>query len=137
MKKKGSVIEFTACRDAELHRAFMDVLRESPLTVRSLNQMFALAAASPCSRFWVSEERAAEVISALLAGKEFPDMSQQKRRMYGEILRRVRPILRENPGMPVSHAVFDVVNSPAPEFYLTTLSTRSIIYRYLRKRKSR
>lgn len=136
MKKPGSIIQFNAQRNAELHKAFMAILSDSSIRVKSLCDMFALAAAAPCSRFWVSDERAAEVISALLSGKEFPDMVCQKRRMYDEILHRVKVILEENPGIPVAHAVLRVVNSPAPEFYLTPLSARTIIYRFIRNRKS-
>ena len=52
-------------------------------------KIFEQVANSPCSRFWVSEERAAIVISTLLAGKVIPNMRKNKREMFDEIFQDI------------------------------------------------
>lgn len=130
MKKRGSISDFTVLRDQELLASFRQELMEN--RGGSLDELFVRAVHRPASRFWVSELRAAEVISAMLRG-EAPDNQLPKRReMYEEILRRVVEWQRGNPGRPLSDAVAEVVNSPAPEFYLSDLSAKVIIYRVRR-----
>ena len=91
----------------------------------------------PASRFWVSEPRAAAVVGRMLRGCDFSDMFSERRRMYEEITRRVREIMDSEPGLSISSAVFRVVNSEAPRFYISAYTARSIIYRMNRaKRKS-
>lgn len=86
--------------------------------------------AMPAERFYVSEERAAIVISALLAGKGFPrNMRPPKIRMFSEILRRVLEIRHSNPTLPVSHLVAKVIHTPAPEFYMMPRAALEIIYK--------
>lgn len=133
MKKTGSISDFTPQRDKELHAAFMDVLRNTQGV--PLREMFGLAARRPASRFWVSETRAAIVISAMLQGKELPGMLTKRREMYEELLRRTKAKMAERPGLCMTHAVCEAVCEPAPEFYLTDESARSIIYRARQRRR--
>lgn len=126
MKKKGSNIEFLVARDRELHRHFIDILQNSVGV--PLRDMFGMAARRPCSRFWVSEVHATEVIAAMLRGERPLRQLPKRAEMYDELLRRVVEWRRIHPGHPLSDAVFACVNSPAPEFYLTDKSARVIIY---------
>ena len=127
MKKPGSVAEFGQQRDEELLNAFKAQLRH--LGSISLDEMFERAAKSPASRFWVSERRAAAVISKMLKGDQILSMNPKKREMYFEIFRRAKRIFKENPGTTIADAAYEVVNSPAPEFYITTKSARVMIYK--------
>lgn len=131
MKKLGSTSDFTAQRDKELMAAFRQELIESRGV--PLRELFGRAAKRPCSRFWVSELRAAEVISKMLQGVYPENTPPQKGRMYEEILKRVKEWRSHHPGQPLSNAIFEVVNSVAPEFYISEKSTRVIIYRLRRK----
>lgn len=136
MKKIGSVSDFIPDRDRELHRNFMDILRNSAGV--ALRDMFGMAARRPCSRFWVSERHAAEVVSALIKGKkhdEFEKMFPKRREMYEEITRRVKRLMSENPELCITSAVDQIVNEAAPEFYLTDKSAKIIIYRIRRRGK--
>ncbi|MCM1370233.1 MAG: hypothetical protein NC204_07680 [Candidatus Amulumruptor caecigallinarius] len=133
MKKPGSNSDFLCDRDKELHGAFMHLLRtRSDL---SLREMFAEAARQPASRFWVSTYRAAIVVAQMLRGLQPANMIPKKMEMYAEITRRVILKLEKNPNQPLVRAVTEVVESPAPEFYLTPESSRVIIYRIRRRRK--
>lgn len=134
MKKKGSIIEFTGVRDRELHANFMEILR----TERGvpLREMFGMAARRKATRFWVSEPRAAVVIGAMMRGEETEEMLPKRREMFEEIYRRVVALREKEPELSIAHAVADVVCSPAPEFYLSDESARSIIYRYRKRMKN-
>lgn len=127
MKKKGSIVEFREQRDRELLKAFRTQLLK--LGTLPLNELFTRAAMMPASRFWVSERRAMIVMSQMLKGDRLTTMNPKRREMFYEIFRRVREILDLNPGITLTEASFRVVNSPAPEFYLTPKSARAMIYR--------
>ena len=133
MKKPGSTSDFISTRDRELYANFIQLLRNSELP---LKDMFGAAAKMACSRFWVSERHAAEVISCMRRNAD-PErverMYGQKRAMYCEILRRVEQLMERQPELCLQHAVDAVVCGEAPEFYLTGKSARVIIYRHRRK----
>ncbi len=127
MKYFGSILDFTRERNADLMRVYRARLAEASVIVMPV--IFELVAESPASRFWVSEERAAVVISAMEAGKPMPRMRDNKREMFCEIYRRYL-IMRENcPGKSVYELVTKIVNQPAPKFYLTPRTAGELIYR--------
>ena len=118
MRKKNSIAEFTSERSECLLRNFRESLaRQSKI---SINRALKDAAEGPAPRFWVSEARATRIIMQLLKGDDLTQgMYPEKRKMYLEILRRVKEIKEKNPEIPVGDIVFDIVNSPAPSSYLT------------------
>lgn len=84
----------------------------------------------PAARFWVSEERATIVVSALLSGRDLPEnMRPTKCEMFSEIYHRVLKLRRERPKASVFELVCEVVNSPAPKFYMLPRSAMDIIYK--------
>lgn len=127
MKKKGAVAEFGPQRDRELLQAFRALFLK--LGNVPAEALFAKAAESPASRFWVSEKRAAYVVSKMLKGDRILSMNPKKREMFFELARRVKSHIRNEPGITLTEATFRAVNSPAPEFYLTPNSARVMIYR--------
>lgn len=135
MKKPGNHIEFNEDRDRALHREFMAVLRTA--TDVPLREMFGMAAMRPAPRFWVSESRAAIVIGAMMRGHTPERMNPKRREMFLEIHRRVVDKMAGNPEMCMTHAVNETVYEEAPEFYLQPETARSIIYRFIQKRKAK
>lgn len=126
MKHPGSCSEFSAQRNAELLRAYRNVL--SRKSYFNVNSDFNMVVNEPCSRFWISEERAMIVVSAMLRGQPILfSMRPTKRDMFIEIHYRVSMLRKEDPGMSLFDAVFDVVNSPAPKFYMEPPYARNII----------
>lgn len=118
MRKKNSRCDFSSQRSMALLNNFRAYLAEQSFI--SAQKAFNYAANAPAPRFWVSEARATLIISALLKGKDLTEgMYPEKRKMYLEILRRVKEMQAENPSMPIGDIVFEVVNSPAPSSYLT------------------
>ena len=133
MKKPGNKSDFISDRTRELHRSFMEILQSSHRL--ALRDMFGAAASRPASRFWVSENRAAIVVGAMMRGSISNKMHYKRREMFEEIYRRVIRKMEADPDLCMTHAVNETVYEPAPEFYLTPESARSIIYRMRQRRK--
>lgn len=127
MKHFGSILDFTRQRNDDLMRAFREQLASASLVV--MPQIFELVAESPSSRFWVSAERAAVVISAMAACRPLPRMRLNKREMFEEIYRRFLIERHKYPKKSVYELVTAVVNQPAPRFYLTPRTVGELIYR--------
>ena len=82
----------------------------------------------PSRRFWVSDIRAALVISAMMRGEARLDkMCASKREMYEEIYRRVITLREHHPNMTTSELCAIVVMQPAPKFYLTPGSAKIMV----------
>lgn len=127
MKYFGSILEFTRERNKDLMRVYRKKLSEASIIVMPV--IFELVAQSPSSRFWVSEERAAIVISAMAAGRPMPRMRKNKREMFEEIFRRFVVMHEQQPDKSVYELVALIVNQPAPKFYLTARTVGEFIYR--------
>jgi hypothetical protein len=127
VKYYGSILDFTQERNQELMRVYQEKLSKAGYIV--MPKIFEQVANSPCSRFWVSEERAAIVISTLLAGKVVPNMRRNKREMFDEIFRRFLIAREQYPEKSIYALAIMVVNQPAPKFYMTPRTVGELIYR--------
>lgn len=87
----------------------------------------------PSPRFWISEERAFRIVRRCLQSGVLPKVRANTAAMYAEIVRRVRQLLATQPGRDVRATVYEVVNSPAPSFYVTPAYARTLMYQILRK----
>lgn len=127
MKYFGSILDFTQQRNADLLRAFRTLVADADYIV--MPDIFQRLAESPASRFWVSEERAATVVSAMLAGRPLPRMRRCKHEMFQEIFRRFLIARELHPDETIPSLVADIVNQSAPKFYLTPRTVGQFIYR--------
>lgn len=145
MRKKGSVCEFTIQRNEELKRVFKHAyLTRDEVTAESL---FGEVAMMSASRFYVSEMRTEKVLRYYWRYGRWSVKSVLRRRMFGEIERRVTAYLAAESDVPAlegckvldlkrfRNAIFEVVNSPAPSFYITKRSCRTLLYEVLGQRK--
>ena len=126
MKHFGSVQKFTTQRNKEIMRIYRHYLKQADFIIRP--DILEKVANAPTSRFWVSEERAATVIALMLAGRPIPKMRPNKQEMFNEIYHRFILLRTQFPKRPFNDLVVQVVNSPAPRFYLTPRSLGEIIY---------
>lgn len=124
MKKKGACCDYIMQRNENLRRELCRSLRGSGTTIEQAYRR--LSKGGRADRFYISEERACRYLTT----SEEPHVKSRKR-MIEEIRRRVNRIMEENPEMDMKEAVYEVVNSPAPEFYLTPGSIRVILNRSL------
>lgn len=109
-------------------RAFRDaVTRHDFINIEIISEEIVN---TPCSRFWVSEERAMVVVCAINKGMNVLDtMRPTKREMFIEIHRRVMQLRKERNNATLFELVCKVVNSPAPKFYMTPRSAMETIYK--------
>lgn len=138
MKYHGCILEFTEKRNKELMKAFREAIgKRSFLYIKEISEDVVNM---PCSRFWVSEERAMVVVAALLKGIPILDaMRPTKREMFQEIYNRVLELQKQIPNTSIFELVLKAVNSPAPKFYMTPRSAMETIYKikkgFYKKRK--
>ncbi|MCM1153183.1 MAG: hypothetical protein NC328_05975 [Muribaculum sp.] len=126
MKKKGSTCEFNAERNAALKAAYRKALMDR--RCKNLSDVFHQVARMGAPRFYVSEQRALTVVKHIKRTGEFPVMNATRRSLFGDIWRRFQCMSRAHPDMSDYDIVFEIVNSPAPSFYLTPRSVRTILY---------
>lgn len=128
MKYHGCILEFTDQRNKELMRAFKEVIQEEDFI--DINKVSEKLVNKPCSRFWVSEERAMVVMNALFKGRPVLNaMRPTKREMFKEIYHRVIALRKQRPHYSLFELVMHVVNSPAPKFYMLPRSAMATIYK--------
>lgn len=94
-----------------------------------MSDVFAHIVNQPCSRFWVSNIRAAVVIARMMKGGSLLSMRPSKREMFQEIFRRVCSLKEMHPSMSLFQLVAEVVAQPAPKFYLTPGSAKIMVYK--------
>ncbi|MDE5653743.1 MAG: hypothetical protein K2G75_07030 [Muribaculaceae bacterium] len=131
MRKQGSVSEFTSQRDAEIVKKFRRCLAQA--RVLDMDEIFMKVSRLPVERFYVSEVRALQVVKAYRQTGIWPVRTPVRREMFAEIDRRVTMLMSRRPELKFREAVFEVVNSPAPSFYLTPRSCRTLIYSVLQR----
>ncbi|MBD5205015.1 MAG: hypothetical protein HDS84_01365 [Bacteroidales bacterium] len=127
MKNFGSTVSFTRERNADIMRVFRQKLAESQ-SIR-MDDICRQVADSPSSRFWVSAERAAVVISAMEAGRALPCLTKMKQEMFNEIFKRYKQLRLIHPEESLLNLVAVIVNQPAPKFYFTPRTVREFVRR--------
>ena len=130
MKRQGSKFPLETERNRSLLKSFRELF---PLCDSLDLSFYQRIADSPTERFWVTEERATLVVLAILKGAHLSNMLGTKAEMYEEIYHRYLELRKQRPGQPVSLLVGEIVNQPAPRFYMAAKSVREIIYRLKRK----
>lgn len=128
MKSFGSILTFTRERNAALLKAYREQVNAAGFV--RMNEIGEKIVNSPSPRFWVSEERAAAVVSAIMRGKPVLEtMRQTKREMFEEIHRRVVALKKLHPDWYLCELVQEVVNSPAPKFYMEVSSALERLFK--------
>lgn len=136
MKKRNSTSEFNAHRNTVLLENFRSAIANQSRieTVKA----FQTAADMPAPRFWVSEQRAAVVISKMLAGEPLPEGTfEKKREMYEELCARVKEMRALEPDRTISSLVMEAVNSPAPSSYMSWQRAQALILEERARRHGR
>ena len=116
MKHLGSKSEFEEERNKELLKTYRRLVSEAEYIVPSV--IYKKVVNEPASRFWVTEERAAVIISKIRKGHSLERMHPNKREMFSEIYRRAMEIMERDSTLSVLDVATKVVNQPAPKFYI-------------------
>lgn len=115
----------------ELYQAFKRIFITSK-DPANIQEIYERVAQSPASRFYVSEEEAMRNVRRLVAHKGACMLSPLRQALYTEIA--FRALCRhEQTGHPLNRCVAEVVNEPAPRFYLTPMTIKYKICQYRRE----
>lgn len=127
MKHFGSIMECAEERITDLMQAYDDYI--SSCTYIRMPECYNFLAYQPAPRFYVSDIRAALVVSAMLdrRTKAYDNIRPLKREMFQEICRRVVIMQKEIPHMTVHECCKKVVLQPAPKFYISANTAKMLI----------
>lgn len=126
MKHKGSLMEYSQERLDDLMRAYDEYISSCDFV--RMPDVYSNIVNRPSRRFWVSDIRAALVVSAMMRQEaDLESMWPLKREMYEEIYRRVIALREECPHLTTSELCARVVAGPAPKFYLTPGSAKMMV----------
>lgn len=127
MKKKNSKSDYIEARNRDLKAKFLERLGRPEFP--KIESIFPTLADVKADRFYISEERALLYMKYFHREGSWPaGMKPLRRRMMEVIRRRVEILQAFRPTLSLSDAVYEVVNSEAPSFYLTPRSIRTILY---------
>lgn len=124
MKKKGSISDYNAERNAELRAAFFSQSHYS-----TSDTVMKKVIKTPSSRFWVDPDRARDMMSRM---EKDPDalsgMLPERQRMYKSLFKRYQKVRRQRPEITRIEAVTTAIYSGAPEFFITPSTARTLLY---------
>lgn len=126
MKHKGETCWMTEERDHNVRQAYKRILAETGFAVPRM-EIYRRVAQSRARRFWVVPSSAKRTLYRMMYGKPISNQNPERRRMYHEIIARVREYMHNNTRASLSQAVKWVVSQPAPEFYLSINTVKHII----------
>ena len=119
-------MEYSQERSDDLMRVYDEYLASCEYI--SMPDVYNTIVNMPSRRFWVSDIRAALVVSAMIRGEaRLERMCKSKREMYEEIYRRVLLMRESHPHKTTSELCAMVVIQPAPKFYLTPGSAKIMV----------
>lgn len=139
MKPTGTRFCYADERDKDLMRAYNEKIAECSFI--RLPELLEKVVNSPSKRYWVSEERAAIVLSAMFRGERLEGMSRMKREMYEDLFREASELREAHPDWSVAEIAFHATRRPARKFYMLATSAKVIISkikkRWLKERRQR
>lgn len=108
--------------------AFHKALKQNPGL--PIHQVMEIACNSPAPRFYVSYHKAARLISMLERGLPLPINNANRLAMYKELHRRLIKSRGNNPKS--YHLLREIINTPAPSFYMDTFTFEQTVYKTIR-----
>ena len=118
-------MEFSEERLENLMRVYDDYIVRCDYI--RMPEVYAYIANAPADRFYVSDARAAVVVSDMMQGKPLTSMRPLKREMFEEIGRRVMELMKLHPSWTMRKLCTLVVEQPAPKFYITPGSAKIMV----------
>lgn len=131
MKKVGAKCDFEEDRKKDLLRVYRELLATASNIC--ITDIYEKIVNTPSQRFWISEERTAIVLSAMMRGDKLKSMRPTKREMFQEIYRRAMAIRKLHPNLSFFDLAYRVVHQPAPKFYMSAKHAQFIILPYKKK----
>lgn len=130
MKKRGNTCDYTSAKNSELVRVFNNLVKRAAII--DLDHIFRQVAESGASRFFISEERAYELVVQYRRTGIWRISNSLRVEMMETIYKYALRLLKKGDAPTIKEAVYMAVNMPAPKFYLTPRSCRTLIYSTIR-----
>ncbi len=123
-------------RRQDVVNSFFGSLKELRKTKPFVSQSEVIehASKSGAPRFYVTFENARRFVSMLLRDKELPITNKNKLEMYKEIYRRYCDQVKDKESRYKYLILENIIEEPAPSFYLDEETFRGIVYRTLRSK---
>ncbi|MDD4713174.1 MAG: hypothetical protein PHP34_07585 [Bacteroidales bacterium] len=121
-------------RDKDLLRAYREVLEKTGYPF-SLTEVMEKTVKKPAKRFYASFRYVYECIKALKDGRPIRYQQKEKERMIYEIWERVQVEEKCNPDIKLNELVENILDSPAPEFFLKPSSAEVILCKAKRRQQ--
>ena len=130
MKKSTDIHEALA---HDLTEAFFALLRQYP--EKKIEDVIKMVPLQKAPRFYVSFETARRRLSCIKKGTLIFKSNTNKIKLYAEIYKRWKALNNGTDFKNNSYTcLHDIINSPAPCFYIDFHTASGIIYKYLRKK---
>ncbi len=119
--------ELKRLRDRDLYRAFTQSLRERSFS--STSEAVDCARLRPAPQYYISARTASLLIGRIENHMSLVDLNSNSRRRIWRIYNEYQNYLKEHPGchMPREIILEEIVESPAPEFYVSHDRAKHII----------
>lgn len=130
-RKNGDVREI---RKQDVLNSFFESLKEVRKTkpYATQDEVIKHAVKKKAPRFYVTFENARRFISMLARKKKLPLINSNKLAMYKEIYRRYMQRMKDESNRYKYVILEQIIEEPAPSFYLDEDTFRGIVYRTLR-----
>lgn len=125
-------------RKQDVVNCFFESLKEVRKTkpFASQGEIIKHAASKNAPRFYITFENARRFTSLLLRKKKLPHINRNKLEMYKEIYRRYLKRVKENGAEHKYMILEQIIQEPAPSFYLDEQTFRGIVYKTLRTQQA-
>lgn len=116
------------------YNSVKEVRKERPYATQ--NEVIKHAVNSKAPRFYVTFENARRFVSMMARKKKLPFINENKLAMYKEIYKRWMQQVKDCNKRYKYIILEQIIEEPAPSFYLDEESFRGIIYKTLRNRRN-
>lgn len=126
MKRVGDICWFKEERDHNIRQVYKGLRAEYGFSVPK-KELYEMVAKHAARRFWVVPSSARRTLRKMMYGVAIPRQPPERKRMYSDLLSRVRDYMHDHHSATFAHAVSFVVQQRAPEFYMSPHSIKRII----------
>lgn len=100
---------------------------------KKISELFDIARKMEAPRFYVTFDQARRFVSMLDRGLELPLTFESKIRMYQELYNRLKK--KRGDKKQCYQFLEEIINSPAPEFYMDAVTFKQVFYKTIRNKK--
>lgn len=135
MKKPGTVCDYLAERNAALCKLFGDLIAKKHIV--NIFEIFKEMASNPAPKFYVSEEKALVQIRHYRRQGFWNCASPTRKSLFEALYAKVVKLQLREPQLSLKDAISRAIDSPAPSFFLTHLSIKTLVYDAYKVKRNR